>query len=101
MFGYGRTSGLPYDECSTVGLDHAVMWWGPTDTGKGKLILDNGTGPGGTDNDTPTLSVSDVTVLEGREVVVLRAVRDALCRKVRELGRPPGKGLDPRRDDDS
>ena len=44
MFGYGRTSGLPYDEYSTVGLDYAVMWWSPTDTGKGKLLLDNGTG---------------------------------------------------------
>ena len=44
MFGYGRTSGLPYDEYSTVGLDYAVMWWSPTDTGKGKLILDDGTG---------------------------------------------------------
>ena len=44
MFGYGRTSGLPYDEYTTVGLDYAVMWWSPTDTGKGKLILDDGTG---------------------------------------------------------
>jgi hypothetical protein len=44
MFGYGRTSGLPYDEYSTVGLDYAVMWWSPTDTGKGKLLLDEGTG---------------------------------------------------------
>jgi hypothetical protein len=44
MFGYGRTSGLPYDEYATVGLDYAVMWWSPTDTGKGKLLLDNGTG---------------------------------------------------------
>ncbi|MEQ1850831.1 MAG: SdrD B-like domain-containing protein, partial [Chthoniobacteraceae bacterium] len=30
-------------------------------------ILDDGTGPGGTDNDTPTLAVSDVTVLEGTD----------------------------------
>ena len=44
MFGYGRTSGLPYDEYTTVGLDYAVMWWSPTDTGKGKLILDEGIG---------------------------------------------------------
>jgi hypothetical protein len=44
MFGYGRTSGLPYDEYSVVGLDYAVMWWSPTDTGKGKLVLDEGTG---------------------------------------------------------
>ena len=44
MFGYGRTSGLPYDEYSVVGLDYAIMWWSPTDTGKGKLVLDEGTG---------------------------------------------------------
>jgi hypothetical protein len=44
MFGYGRTSGLPYDEYATVGLDYAVMWWSPTDTGKGKLVFDDGTG---------------------------------------------------------
>src|SRR5262245_19176510 len=43
-FGYGRTSGLPSDESSVVGLDYAVMWWSPTDTGKGKLVLDDGTG---------------------------------------------------------
>jgi len=36
------------------------------DTGVG-TILDNGTGPGGTDNDTPTLSVSNVTVTEGAD----------------------------------
>jgi len=44
MFGYGRTSGLPYNEYSVVGLDYAVMWWSPTDAGKGKLVLDEGTG---------------------------------------------------------
>ena len=32
MFGYGRTSGLPYDEYSQVGLDYAIMWWNPTDS---------------------------------------------------------------------
>ena len=30
-------------------------------------ILDDGTGAGGTDNDTPTLSVSNVTVTEGTD----------------------------------
>ena len=44
MFGYGRTSGLPYDEYATVGLDYAVMWWNPTDVGKGKILFDDGTG---------------------------------------------------------
>jgi hypothetical protein len=44
MFGYGRTSGLPYDEYSQVGLDYAVLWWSPTDTGKGKILFDDGTG---------------------------------------------------------
>ena len=36
--------GLPYDVYSTVGLDYAVMWWSPTDIGKGKILFDDGTG---------------------------------------------------------
>jgi hypothetical protein len=44
MFGYGRTSGLPYDEYATVGLDYALMWWNPTDVGKGKILFNDGTG---------------------------------------------------------
>ncbi len=44
MFGYGRTSGLPYDEYSQVGLDYAILWWDPTDSGPGKLLRDEGTG---------------------------------------------------------
>ncbi len=44
MFGYGRTSGLPYDEYSQVGLDYALMWWNPDEVGKGKIIFDEGTG---------------------------------------------------------
>ena len=44
MFGYGRTTGLPYDEYSQVGLDYAVMWWNPTEVGKGKILFDDGTG---------------------------------------------------------
>ena len=44
MFGYGRSSGLPYNEYSQVGLDYAVMWWNPTEVGKGKILFDDGTG---------------------------------------------------------
>ena len=44
MFGYGRTSGLPYDEYSQVGLDYALMWWNPDEEGKGKIIFDEGKG---------------------------------------------------------
>ena len=44
MFGYGRTSGLPYDQYSQVGLDYALMWWNPDEVGKGKIIFDEGTG---------------------------------------------------------
>ena len=44
MFGYGRTSGLPYDEYATVGLDYALNWWNPTDVGKGKILFNDGTG---------------------------------------------------------
>jgi hypothetical protein len=44
MFGYGRTSGLPYDEYSQVGLDYALMWWNPDESGKGKILFDEGEG---------------------------------------------------------
>jgi hypothetical protein len=44
MFGYGRTSGLPYDQYSQVGLDYALMWWNPDEVGKGKILFDEGTG---------------------------------------------------------
>ena len=40
----GASSGLPYDEYSQVGLDYAVMWWNPTEVGKGKILFDDGTG---------------------------------------------------------
>jgi hypothetical protein len=44
MFGYGRTSGLPYDEYTNVGLDFAVNWWDPTNVGPGKITFTQGTG---------------------------------------------------------
>ena len=44
MGGFGRTPGLPYDEYSQGGLDYAIMWWNPTETGKGKILFDDGTG---------------------------------------------------------
>ena len=44
MFGQGPSPGLPYDEYSQVGLDYAIMWWSPTETGKGKILFDDGTG---------------------------------------------------------
>ena len=44
MFGYGRSSGLPYNEYSQVGLDYSVIWWNPTEVGKGKILFDDGTG---------------------------------------------------------
>ena len=44
MGGFGRTTGLPYDEYSQGGLDYTVIWWNPTAVGKGKLLLDDGTG---------------------------------------------------------
>ena len=43
------------------------------DTGMG-TIRDNGTGAGGTDNDTPTLSVSNVSVTEGTDTHAVFAV---------------------------
>jgi hypothetical protein len=44
MGGFGRTTGLPYDEYSQGGLDYAVIWWNPTEIGKGKILFDDGTG---------------------------------------------------------
>jgi hypothetical protein len=44
MFGYGRTSGLPYDEFTNVGLDFAVNWYNPNNVGPGKITFTNGTG---------------------------------------------------------
>ena len=44
MFGYGKSAGLPYNEYSQVGLDYSVIWWNPTEVGKGKILFDDGTG---------------------------------------------------------
>jgi hypothetical protein len=44
MFGYGRSAGLPYNEYSQVGLDYAIIWWNPTEVGKGKILFDDGVG---------------------------------------------------------
>jgi hypothetical protein len=44
MTGLGPTPNLPYDVFSQVGLDYAIMWWSPTDQGKGKIIFDEGVG---------------------------------------------------------
>lgn len=44
MTGLGPTPNLPYDVYSQVGLDYAIMWWSPTDEGKGKIIFDDGVG---------------------------------------------------------
>jgi hypothetical protein len=44
MSGWGRQSGLPYDEYSTVGLDYALMWWDPNATGKSKITFADGKG---------------------------------------------------------
>ena len=44
MFGYGRSSGLPYDEYSQVGLDYMLMWWNPNDSGPGKILFNEGQG---------------------------------------------------------
>ena len=40
----GAPPGLPYDEYSQGGLDYTIIWWNPTEVGKGKLLLDDGTG---------------------------------------------------------
>ena len=77
MFGYGRTSGLPYDEYTTVGLDYAVMWWSPTDTGKGKLILDEGTDASAT---STARSGHYAAVEEGRAEAVRREQLDRAVR---------------------
>ena len=44
MTGLGPTPNLPYDVYSQVGLDYAIMWWSPTDQGKGKILFDEGIG---------------------------------------------------------
>jgi hypothetical protein len=44
MGGFGRTTGLPYDEYSQGGLDYTIIWWNPTAVGRGKFVLDDGTG---------------------------------------------------------
>jgi hypothetical protein len=44
MFAMGPAAELPYNEYSQVGLDYAIMWWNPTETGKGKIIFDDGPG---------------------------------------------------------
>jgi hypothetical protein len=44
MNGYGPTPNLPYDVYSQVGLDYAIMWWNPTEPGKGKIAFDEGVG---------------------------------------------------------
>ena len=44
MFGYGKSAGLPYNEYSQVGLDYSIIWWNPTEVGKGKILFDDGTG---------------------------------------------------------
>jgi len=44
MFGYGRSSGLPYDEYSQVGLDYMLMWWNKDVSGPGKILFNDGKG---------------------------------------------------------
>ncbi len=44
MGGFGRTTGSPYDDYSIGSHDFAVMWWNPTEVGKGKYLYDDGTG---------------------------------------------------------
>jgi hypothetical protein len=44
MFGYGRSSGLPYDEYSQVGLDYMLMWWNRDASGPGKILFNDGKG---------------------------------------------------------
>ncbi len=39
MGGFGRTTGLPYDEYSQGGLDYTVIWWNPTAVGKEQALL--------------------------------------------------------------
>ena len=38
MNGWGRSSGLPYDEYSAVGLDYSMKWWDPTAVGVSVLV---------------------------------------------------------------
>ena len=44
MGGFGRTTGVPYDDYSIGNRDFAVIWWSPTEVGKGKYLNDDGTG---------------------------------------------------------
>jgi hypothetical protein len=44
MTGYGRQSGLPYDEYSSIGLDFALMWYDPNLVGKSKITFAEGKG---------------------------------------------------------
>ena len=44
MGGFGRTTGLPHDDYSIGDHDYTVIWWNPTEVGKGKYLLDDGTG---------------------------------------------------------
>ena len=44
MSGYGRQSGLPYDEYSAIGLDYARLWWNPDAVGKSKITFADGKG---------------------------------------------------------
>ena len=41
MNGWGRSSGLPYDEYSAVGLDFSMKWWDPTAVGASVLVRGN------------------------------------------------------------
>jgi hypothetical protein len=38
MNGWGRSSGLPYDEYSAVGLDYSMKWWDPEAVGASVLV---------------------------------------------------------------
>lgn len=38
MNGWGRSSGLPYNEYSIVGLDYSMKWWDPTAVGVSVLV---------------------------------------------------------------
>ena len=38
MNGWGKSSGLPYDEYSAVGLDYSMKWWDPAAVGVSVLV---------------------------------------------------------------
>ena len=44
MGGFGRTTGPALRRVLPGGLDYTVIWWNPTEVGKGKLLFDDGTG---------------------------------------------------------